>query len=223
MAKKILVTTLSLIAVVGGITAMSAFESHIINVTAHIENALRVHSTAYDFGTVFPQENFNGNNSYEFSIETSDSFSDPGQTRVLNIDYTITRKPKPIDPSDHEYCYSHRNDNPKPADYYTRCYASMCASMSAHPIFPVNDPKDAGFDSYTNPDTVIGTGTLHKKVILSDPLPDNKFDIWNLDLSVPCFKGECAQDWNHPGYEIDPTQEGKTFGCDLWVEVNKIY
>jgi hypothetical protein len=220
MAKKILLTLGSIVLIVAGVAAVSAFESHVINVTAQIENALRVHSTRYDFGTVFPQEEFTGAKTYTFEVGTSDSFCAPDQTRVLNIDYKIVRKPKPLNPTDSEYCYEHRNDNPKPTDYYTRCYPTMCAALSAHPTPPGND---TGFDSYTNPETVIANGKLHKKVTLSDPLPDDRTDIWELDLKVPCFQGQCAQDWTHQGFELDPAFESHTFGCDYWVEVTNIY
>ena len=221
MAKKILISIVTVAFIIGGVVAISAYEAHVINVTAHIENALRVHSDSYNFGTVFPQESFTGQGTYTFEVGTSDSFCDSTQTRVLNIDYKIVRKPKPINPADHEYCYLHGNDTQKPTDYYTRCYPTMCAGLSAHPVLP--NPNDIGFDSFTNPETVFATGKLHKKVTLSDPLPDNKNDTWELDLHVPCFLGQCAQDWTHQGYELDPTQEGKTFGCDYWVEVTNIY
>jgi len=221
MGKKIAIAILSALTVVGGIVAISAFEAHVINVTAHIENALRVHSDKYEFGTVFPQEKFTGAGTYTFEVGTSDSFCATAQTRVLNIDYKIIRKPKPINPADHQYCYDHRNDATKPTDYYQRCYPNMCAGLSAHPLLPGSN--DTGFDSFTDPETIIALGRLHKKVVLSDPLPDNRTDVWELDLDVPCFKGQCAQDWTHQGYELDPAFEGQTFGCDYWVEVTNIY
>lgn len=49
MKKKILLSLVAMVAVAGGIAAMSAFEAHIINVTAHIENALSVHPTELVF------------------------------------------------------------------------------------------------------------------------------------------------------------------------------
>lgn len=220
MLKKALVTLISMVVIVLGVVLMSAFESHAVNVTAHIENALRVHSSAYEFGTVFPQESFAP---YTFAVETSDSFSATDQRRVLNIDYTVTRKPKPKDPADHQYCFDHRNDNPLPTDYYTRCYPSICPVVSGHPEYPPNDPNDTGFDSFTDPGTAIGKGSLHKKITLEDPIDDNKFDIWRLDLNVPCFEGQCAEDWTHPGFELSPDLNGQTFGCDLWVEVTDIH
>jgi len=54
--KKILFALGAVIAIAGGIAAMSAYEAHVINVTAHIENALSVTPEEMIFGTVFPQE-----------------------------------------------------------------------------------------------------------------------------------------------------------------------
>src|SRR3990172_10011217 len=66
----------------------SAFEAHVINVTATIENALSVPIKAIDFGTVFPQERLD----QTFSVRLSDSFK--AETRVDDIDYFIRQKPK---------------------------------------------------------------------------------------------------------------------------------
>ena len=55
--KKVLILSLAaILMVVSGVAAVSAYEAHIINVTAKVENALTVTTTAVDFGTVFPQE-----------------------------------------------------------------------------------------------------------------------------------------------------------------------
>ena len=56
MKKKILLGIGAVAAVLLSVVAMSAFEAHVINVTAHIENALSVDTTPIEFGTVFPQE-----------------------------------------------------------------------------------------------------------------------------------------------------------------------
>ncbi len=48
----------------------AAFEAHVVNVRAHIENALHVDPAEVDFGIVFPQEQL----SEEFSVRLSDSF-----------------------------------------------------------------------------------------------------------------------------------------------------
>ena len=47
-----------------------AFEAHVINVTAQIENVLFTLIDEINFGTTFPQEQFDK----QFSIELSESF-----------------------------------------------------------------------------------------------------------------------------------------------------
>ncbi|MEK7494192.1 MAG: hypothetical protein AAB630_03500, partial [Patescibacteria group bacterium] len=66
----------------------SAFEAHVINVTATIENALSVPIEAIKFGTVFPQEYLNK----PLGISLSGSFL--AEDRVDDVDYIIRQKPK---------------------------------------------------------------------------------------------------------------------------------
>lgn len=229
MRKKILITLVSMVVVVAGVVAVSAFEAWVINVTAHIENALFVHPLGpFDYGTVFPQEEFSG---FGFDVSTSQSFSESTQDRVLSIDYVIKQKPKPkpeyiqqvgLDEA-RRWCRENAPANPgDPNDpYYANCYPTMCPYISKNP--QAQEPGDVGVSSFHNPDTEWATGRLHKKIRLSDPERNDTNDSWDIDLSVPCFKGQCAQDWTHPGYELPAGLEGQTFGCDLWVEVTNIY
>src|SRR3989338_9176373 len=78
--------------IVAGAAAFSAFESHTINVTARIENALFVQEDAIDFGTVFPQEYLTS----DVRVALSDSFL--GEDRVDDIRYVIKQKPKVKEP-----------------------------------------------------------------------------------------------------------------------------
>lgn len=88
MKKRILLTIIAIAAVAFGVVGMSAFEAHVINVTAKIENALDVSPYGIDFGTVFPQEDLDEN----FTIALSDSFKANG--RVDNVEYKLVQKPK---------------------------------------------------------------------------------------------------------------------------------
>ena len=98
MTKKILLSLVAGAVVVGGVAAMSAYEAHVINVTAHIENALAVTPEEIAFGTVFPQEKL-----YKpLTVLLSDSFIK--EDRVDDVGYVIHQKPKPRDPEDAEYC-----------------------------------------------------------------------------------------------------------------------
>jgi len=90
MKKRILLTIAAVAAVAVGVVGMSAFEAHVINVTAHIENALSVNTYGIDFGTVFPQENITDKT---FDIGLSESFI--GAERADNVSYKIMQKDKP--------------------------------------------------------------------------------------------------------------------------------
>ena len=66
----------------------AAFEAHVINVTAKIENALNVPVQYLEFGTVFPQEKLEK----PVDIMLSQSFID--EDRVDDVEYFIRQKPK---------------------------------------------------------------------------------------------------------------------------------
>ena len=89
MAKKILLALGAVLVVAAGVAAMAAFEAHVINVSAYIENALKVSTKEINFGTVFPQEEM----TTIATIALSNSFF--AQTRVdKNVEYKVTEKPK---------------------------------------------------------------------------------------------------------------------------------
>ena len=89
--KKLLIAPLCAVIVIAGVATFAAFEAHVINVTAHIENALTVSpdSMGVEFGTVFPQEYFDDQT---ITIGLSDSFV--AQDRVNEVNYKIVQKPK---------------------------------------------------------------------------------------------------------------------------------
>ena len=65
--KKVILILAALVLVASGVAAVSAYEAHMINVKAHVENALSVNTTDVDFGTVFPQEWEMRHRSFELS------------------------------------------------------------------------------------------------------------------------------------------------------------
>ena len=90
--KKVLLVLGALMMVLSGVAAVSAYEAHIINVTAHVENALDVTPRSIDFGTVFPQEWF----TKDVSITTSISFCADEQQRVGDIYFKVYAAWKPL-------------------------------------------------------------------------------------------------------------------------------
>ena len=237
MIKKILLTFFAVLLAVGTAATMSAFEAHIINVTARLENALKVVPVTdeLDFGTMFPQE-------YQQRavwLTTSESFCETNQRRVLNIDYKIVQKPKPIweqtaeclvsagkQFEDIEEARFYCHQNPSNLDC---CYPSLCPYLSKTPTD--NDPApytDYGVPAFHDPTATssIATGTINKDY--------DQVDEWLIDLASPCFETRCSQDWpdfvhsynpsaNPEDYKVPPELESSIFGCDLWFEVTNIY
>src|SRR3990172_4450063 len=102
MKKKLILGLAGLGAVLIMAPLFAAFEAHVINVTAQIENALFVHPESREFGTVFPQEY----RKLGFFITFSDSFSATNQRRVSRIDYVIKQKPKCADNAENPSVFS---------------------------------------------------------------------------------------------------------------------
>jgi len=209
--------------VMAGVVGMSAFEAHIINVTAHIENALKVASDPISFGTVFPQEYVER----PFDINLSDSFMGAG--RVDDVKYAINQKLKPCpvvdeDPIDPTCVLDTEGQTPEnPTGYH---YLSLCPYLSK----TNNDPdgtsleNDVSHPSYFVPATAATPAhcqnvTTQASGILSK-LAQDTTDAWVVDLKVPPVAGNVAQDW--PVNCPTVASNDKTYGCDLWIEVTEI-
>ena len=220
---------------------LAAFEAHVVNVTATIENALFVHPESIEYGTVFPQEHLLS----DFFIAFSESFSKTNQDRVGKVDYAIKQKPKPRESfisqvgvqAARDFCHLNSPINVgDPNDpYYVKCYPNLCPYLSKTPDgTPATGPNannDVGLPPFHDPNTEFATGKIVKLPVIGRDSSDN----WTVDIAVPCFKGQCSQDWakfvlglnpnagDPAQYQLPPGLEHQTFGCDLWVEVTKIY
>ena len=223
MAKKLLMGLAAVLVVAGGVAALSAYEAHVINVTAHIENALFVHQSELEFGTVFPQEYI----VKPFQIELSDSFE--AQKRVDTVNYEINQKPKCKcdlwDPKNPELCPQgeylpvNYTDEKCPTGY--TAMLSLCPFLSKLPID--EDGNDTGVPSYyveDKPDYCVPrTGTEKATGRLN--LFGDYIDTWNVDLKVPPVAGTVGQDW--PASCPTVPTNSVDYGCDLWIEATSIY
>lgn len=232
---------------------LAAYEAHVINVTARIENALFVHPQSLEYGTVFPQEHFDSS----FFITFSESFSTAQQKRVGRVDYVIKQKPKPREEQvdalggaekARDWCHTHAPDpliknwtatSTEALDAYLQnCYPTLCPFLSKHPdnnpATGSNGNNDKGLPAFHNPELETASGTLVKFNPNGTTTNNDPGDSWTVDLAVPCFDGQCAQDWaqfvtglnpkaSPDDYTVPPQFEHQVFGCDLWVEVTKIY
>ncbi len=244
MRRKLLVTMSGFAVALVSVPLFAAFEAHVINVTAKIENALFVHPEALEFGTVFPQEHLDS----QIFIGFSESFSERTQRRVGEVDYVIKQKPKPRPsfeasagtPTAREWCHDNFVDiQPTTAleatttqAYLKNCYPSLCPYLSKHPDnapAPGNDSTVAAFHDPNDPVNYFH-GKLLKFNSSGSTINNDPADVVTIDLAVPCFKGACAQDWaafvhgqnpaaDPAAYQLHPGLEHEVFGCDLWVEV----
>lgn len=234
---------MGLLLLVGGLAILplfAAFEAHVVNVTARIENALNVPIKSLDFGTVFPQEKLDQN----FTVVLSQSFRD--EDRVDDVEYVIRQKPK---------CQAIDLANPAPfaqvgedADGEWLCpdgYEPMpllCPYLSKAEVSPdgngENDMRVRGPIPPFHGPIALDEWTMQTVQSFEtdgrlDKSEQDVEDEWLIDLKVPCFGGHCAQDWESfvleynasatPSAYIQPVEnEHKVFGCDLWLEARGI-
>ncbi len=237
--KKILVGFVGLLAVLVVTPLFAAFEAHVINVTAQIENALFVHPASRKFGTVFPQEYLEQG----IFVTFSESFSEEDQTRVGTVKYKIVQKPKPLESYElavgvsaaRTWCHDNyptstfSSTDPSWQGYLTNCYPSLCPYLSKTPDRNPLPGNDTGVPAFHDPfaTSSVATGRINK-------FGTDVGDTWIIDLAVPCFTGQCAQDWpdfvashnplaNPSDYTLPPELEHSVFGCNLWFEVTDIF
>lgn len=227
MKKKIALGLAAIVVVVGGIAAMSAYEAHVINVTAHIENALAVNAEALDFGTVFPQEYL----TRDFTITLSESFM--AEDRADDVEYVINQKTKCVctawtgeetgDCPEGQYAPLGWDTHICPDGYISM--ESLCPFLSKLP--QDEDEDDTGVPSYFNEDNnecirdnpEVGVAPATGRLAKSE---GDTSDTWTVDLKVPPVYGTIGQDWPASCAEWTVPVDGTDYGCDLWIEVTDI-
>jgi hypothetical protein len=229
MKKKLILTGGMLVAITLSIVGMSAFEAHVVNVTAKIENALVVPQEleGLGFGTVFPEEVLYKN----LDIQLSQSFLD--EPRVDDVEYMIRQKPKcgvPVSNTNPQQYSSfpqvaHLPDGTFQCPDGSVMLPFLCPYLSKRELDERGATTTNGIDAFHGPLTgwtMVDTMAYQQIGRLSKQ--DGKIKAsWLIDLHAPCFKGECAQDnVIPPAYQADPKFEHQMFGCDLWVEVTNI-
>jgi len=219
MLKKGLLLTAALAIAIATVPMFAAFEAHVINVTAQIENALQVNTEPIEFGTVFPEEVL----LRQIRMSLSESFL--GENDADDVRYVIKQKPKCWSETDQAYGRVTELDGrficeqPGTAQDY-QMLPVLCPFLSKHSP----DDNDGDLEAFhgslawtpsTTEATVVG-GYLAKSI-------QDVVDDWTIDLVVPCFEGACAQDnVIPPEFQLDPELEHKLFGCDLWIEVTGV-
>lgn len=217
MKKKIALALVAAVAVVGGVAAMSAYEAHVINVTAHIENALSVPTKEISFGTVFPQEYVDET----FTMTLSQSFQDQynqDPNAAYGLQYVINQKLKCVNDVG-EFAPVNYWDDQCPKGYEPM--QSLCPFLSKEPVIDnEQDTQDVGVPSYfqgTSCSAPSGDARGRLNMLVNDIS-----DTWNIDLKVPPVAGTVGQDWPASCSSFVVPIDGVDYGCDLWVEVERI-
>ncbi len=225
--KKILLSFGALAAVVVAMPMFAAFEAHVVNVTATIENALQVTTNELAYGTVFPQEAFDKT----FDVSLSQSFT--AEPSVSGVTYTIRQKPKCIDDAGAHPLVTEDGQGNFQCPQGSKMMPLLCPYLSKHETVG-NIEQSAGINSFHGlPGPWTASTTLATAVFGSLTKGTDQLDTWDIDLHVPCFSGSCAQDWpayvksQNPDadpnvYMADPALEHTQFGCDLWLETTGI-
>ena len=240
--KKILLGFSALSLAVATVPLFAAFEAHVINVTAKIENALTVDTTPIEYGTVFPQERLD-----KFvDVRLSGSFLE--EPRVDDIDYVIKQKPKcgrpvpatnPAEYDDYQPVTGHHQQTGEficPEGYVP--LPLLCPYLSKREVTAdgsVAENDSRGIGAFHGAIDHWGLDTTNATKVaghLAKSQQDTA-DQWKIDLRTPCFAGQCAQDWadfvRAENPDADPSQyiqpssrQHQIFGCDLWLEVFNI-
>jgi len=99
--KKVLLIGTAIVMVLSGVAAVSAYEAHVVNVTAHVENAIETSlavGETTEFGTVFPQEWHKAHVTVELSLSAIEELADEvNPLTSVNITLYAEWKEVPVD------------------------------------------------------------------------------------------------------------------------------
>jgi hypothetical protein len=242
--KKLLLGLAALVMVASGVATVSAYEAHVVNVEATVENALHVTIDKIEFGTVFPEEW----QTRTIWLENSTSFCSDSQggrleqgTNVDAVDYQVwvVRKkvedqvgpwPFPVEQIGTDYYYYWLGDA-----MYLGIFEDQ-ASVDPTKMYPSNsDPTGHGKDGIlthvTTTAAPVLTGTITKAAYGA---PDDWYDIIAVGLDVPVF----ADFHNsHTDVPIKPSGlnaptvtltgernvQGIVLGAEIKIQVTNIY
>ncbi len=176
MKKAVLIIS-ALLLVISGVAAVSAFEGHLIDIKAHVENAIGVETYEFDFGTVFPQEEVEKDLMYGLS----NSFMAENQTRVSSVRYELYWELKPAGDHDPEPLYLDayfQPLNPFIEVTFTNPDSGDSINATAAKTVPV-------VGQYVK----FGEGKLVKTIDPRVPAQDDCMDMLHFYFYVPVFEG----------------------------------
>ena len=158
--KKVLLIVTTLILVMSGIAAVSAFEGHMVDVRTHVENAMWMdNANEVDFGTTFPQEGIET----DVWIGLSNSFI--AQERYSTVRYELWWEPKLL--ADHPGA-----QNPQGGDYFMPIGPYIEMNIDGNDLDPADipAPRVAAVQAIEPLAIPIGVGDLSQPVDLMDSI-----------------------------------------------------
>ncbi len=168
--KKLVLVLGAVVLVASGVSAVSAYEAHLINVTAHVENAMTVARRHIDYGTVFPEEWTLD----EFYVRISSSFCAETQTRVSMINYSV---------------YVEWKEDPA-GGYYPWLGDAMYIGIDAVNLWPAAAGGDLTYVGPAPPPGPPGAmWVMDSPIPLSKVAPFNFGDYITIGIDVPVFEG----------------------------------
>jgi hypothetical protein len=197
--KKGILIVFALVLIATGLISAAAFEGHLVDVRAHVENALWVDPYELNYGNYsFPQESLDE----YLCIGLTQSFLNNNQTRLCDVKYVLFWEPKPIAghdpvPGQQEICDPDGDGNFTPI-------APFILMTTADGS---DGPVTAGSPGWAQVPGAVAFGTLDKC------LPDN-CDTWGLKFDVPVF-----DKWYNEG--TDPLIPSGVLGPDEYCLVEE--
>jgi hypothetical protein len=206
--KKVILILAALVLVASGVAAVSAYEAHVINVKAHVENALTVNTTDVDFGTVFPEEWI----SVHRNVRLSDSAVEELGDDLVGVNFTFYAEWKECI-GEEAWWWDAQNG------VWVGATANYCDWLGD--FLYVGWNVDGQAPSMTLVGPAQDGPPSAQRILTSGRLTQGGINQLHIAIDVPVFEGfynDLTDMPIHPNY--DP--EGMDFGVDLKIQVTGI-
>jgi hypothetical protein len=229
--KKVILILAAIVLVASGVAAVSAYEAHVINVKAHVENALTVDTSEVNFGTVFPEEWI----SVHRSVRLSDSAVSELEDDLVGVNFSFFAEWKECE-GENAYFYDVNTDT------WVGPTANYCNWM---PFLYVGWDVNDEATNMTPVGMALAGPPSAQAILASGRLEDASAHQLYISIDVPVFEGSYnpltdpepkPSGLDDPTYIIpdgtyrytdmakDPLYdpEGQNFGIDLKIQVTNI-
>jgi hypothetical protein len=174
--KKVILILAAIVLVASGVAAVSAYEAHVINVKAKVENALSVNTSDVNFGTVFPEEWI----SVHRNVELSDSAVSELEDDLVAVNVSFYAEWKECTG---ETGYYYDNDT----DTWDAGTANYCNWMGDFLYVGWNVNGQAPSMTLVGP--AQGPPPFAQKILTDGRLTDDSTNQLHIAIDVPVFEG----------------------------------